>query len=327
MKLEHIYNKFKCTANNCKLTCCTGWNISVDEATYKKWEAEELQYILQQVKKKKTGYYIKKRTEKTCPLLDDKGLCKVVKDKGEEYLSLTCHEFPRIHNFFEGKNEYSLSCTCPEVVNLISEAENKLELELKNNIRDKIIYSFQKSQMPIECKFIETLKFLGENKKVYKEEQKDLEEALNNVNDLFLDMLINYNRIEAFELVFRDIYEFAEKLEVHEQLEIWETFKSELSTWNTFTENCIAIKIYSNCVDSDIVTSFKLIIIEFLLIRHALFLKYCILKEVKLEDIKVLISTLSRIIENNSEAVLDYFMDETGDYIWDLEYLEYVVLI
>lgn len=45
-KIENIlkikeYDKFKCTADKCKFTCCTGWDINVDTETYNKWREND----------------------------------------------------------------------------------------------------------------------------------------------------------------------------------------------------------------------------------------------------------------------------------------------
>ena len=32
------YNKFKCIADKCSITCCQEWKIAVDDATNRKWK-------------------------------------------------------------------------------------------------------------------------------------------------------------------------------------------------------------------------------------------------------------------------------------------------
>ena len=132
------YDKFKCIADKCSFTCCAGWDVSIDTDTYNKWKKEndKCDNILNNVKIKKRGskteYFINKENHEACPLLDKQGLCEVVKSHGEEYLSLTCHKFPRIENVFEDKEELSLSCACPEVVELISSITGKVQKRSEN---------------------------------------------------------------------------------------------------------------------------------------------------------------------------------------------------
>ena len=102
------YNSFKCIADKCKFTCCSGWDINVDSNTYEKWNKEKnkCKDMLNKLKFIDNDYIIvNKKTSDTCPFLDNKGLCDIVKSNGDEYLSLTCQRFPRIENTFEGIKE------------------------------------------------------------------------------------------------------------------------------------------------------------------------------------------------------------------------------
>lgn len=134
------YNDFKCTANKCKFTCCEGWDINIDKDTYERWEKNEKDstYLLNGVKTKecngKEEYFINKETFEKCPFLDCEGLCNIVKSHGEVYLSKTCHSFPRIKNDFEIKSEFSLSCACPEVIEILDKIEEKYLWSLKLGI-------------------------------------------------------------------------------------------------------------------------------------------------------------------------------------------------
>lgn len=47
------YDKFRCTADKCKFTCCEGWDISVDDNTYNNWENDKANNILSNVKAKR----------------------------------------------------------------------------------------------------------------------------------------------------------------------------------------------------------------------------------------------------------------------------------
>ncbi|MFU7517806.1 flagellin lysine-N-methylase, partial [Clostridium sp. HCS.1] len=75
------------------------------------------------------SYLIKKETKGLCPLLSDEGLCNIVLNHGEEYLSSTCKSVPRIENDFEDVKELTLSCSCPEEVNIISNMKEKIYIE------------------------------------------------------------------------------------------------------------------------------------------------------------------------------------------------------
>lgn len=365
------YDKFKCIADKCEFTCCKGWEINIDNSTYNKWKSENLDYLLEkvEVKDKKEVYFINKENHDDCPFLDKQGLCNIVKNHGEEYLSLTCHTFPRIENVFDDRRELSLSCSCKEVVEIISNLNKKINLSLENyirinddlselRIREALIYIMQQENISLEYKLIICFEMLlsileneSFNKKedlleeiekyrdrnyiqniilTYKNIELDIYDSIEEVNNLFLDIIENYKEIPMFNDILSDISSFAEEFEI-EDIEIkWNSYKEEFNRYNDLIENIIVSKIISNCVNDDIeemIVSFELIILDYLLVRHATFLKYYIDEEkLYIKDIKNYIVAFSRIIQNNSDAVKEFLKDGFDDVILELGYLCFISL-
>lgn len=365
------YDKFKCIADKCEFTCCKGWEINIDNSTYNKWKNENLDYLLEkvEVKDKKEVYFINKENHEDCPFLDKQGLCDIVKNHGEEYLSLTCHTFPRIENVFDDRRELSLSCSCKEVVEIISNLNKKINLNLENyirinddlselRIREALIYIMQQENISLEYKLIICFEMLlsileneSFNKKedlleeiekyrdrnyiqniilTYKNIELDIYDSIEEVNNLFLDIIENYKEIPMFNDILSDISSFAEEFEI-EDIEIkWNSYKEEFNRYNDLIENIIVSKIISNCVNDDIeemIVSFELIILDYLLVRHATFLKYYIDEEkLYIKDIKNYIVAFSRIIQNNSDAVKEFLKDGFDDVILELGYLFFISL-
>lgn len=365
------YDKFKCIADKCEFTCCKGWEINIDNSTYNKWKNENLDYLLEKVeaKDKKEVYFINKENHEDCPFLDKQGLCDIVKNHGEEYLSITCHTFPRIENVFDDRRELSLSCSCKEVVEIISNLNKKINLSLENyirinddlselRIREALIYIMQQENISLEYKLIICFEMLlsileneSFNKKedlleeiekyrdrnyiqniilTYKNIELDIYDSIEEVNNLFLDIIENYKEIPMFNDILSDISSFAEEFEI-EDIEIkWNSYKEEFNRYNDLIENIIVSKIISNCVNDDIeemIVSFELIILDYLLVRHATFLKYYIDEEkLYIKDIKNYIVAFSRIIQNNSDAVKEFLKDGFDDVILELGYLCFISL-
>ena len=365
------YDKFKCIADKCEFTCCKGWEINIDNSTYNKWKSENLDYLLEkvEVKDKKEVYFINKENHDDCPFLYKQGLCNIVKNHGEEYLSLTCHTFPRIENVFDDRRELSLSCSCKEVVEIISNLNKKINLSLENyirinddlselRIREALIYIIQQENIYLEYKLIICFEMLlsileneSFNKKedlleeiekyrdrnyiqniilTYKNIELDIYDSIEEVNNLFLDIIENYKEIPMFNDILSDISSFAEEFEI-EDIEIkWNSYKEEFNRYNDLIENIIVSKIISNCVNDDIeemIVSFELIILDYLLVRHATFLKYYIDEEkLYIKDIKNYIVAFSRIIQNNSDAVKEFLKGGFDDVILELGYLCFISL-
>lgn len=128
-----FYDAFNCTADRCSFTCCEGWEIIVDQDTYSKWKSnpDQADYICKNVKKKKNGNtterYIKMGPQMRCLFLNEKKLCNLVIQYGESYLSSTCKAFPRQESNFGKLKEYSLSCACPAVIDIINELDGKIK--------------------------------------------------------------------------------------------------------------------------------------------------------------------------------------------------------
>ncbi len=147
-----IYDKFHCIAEQCPMTCCRGWAIRADGGIYDKWKSrEETSYLCEKVTfKKEDGeniYHMKADSCKTCVMLDDKGLCEIVKRHGDEYLSDTCANFPRKHNQITilpesaedemvVMDEYSMSGACPAVAKLIQESIDSRIVDIPEKCRE-----------------------------------------------------------------------------------------------------------------------------------------------------------------------------------------------
>ncbi|ELC8441124.1 flagellin lysine-N-methylase [Clostridium perfringens] len=369
------YDKFKCIADKCKFTCCEGWDINVDNDTYDKWKRDkkDSEYLLNNVKIKKcnenTEYFINKETYEACAFLDRQGLCGIVKSHGEEYLSLTCHTFPRIENIFEGKKELSLSCACPEVVEILSDMSGKINMVSENNtfkendllelkIRETLINIMYEESIPLEERLIigfEMLLNILENE-IYTSEESLLEElekysdreyieevinvydeielnkndSIEEINSLFLDIIQNYKEVSSFKHLLEQISEFAGNIEVESLVDKWSTYKEMFKEYDQLIEKCIVAKILSNCVSDDIeemILAFQMIILEYLLIRYAIFLKYYISEDqINIKDVKDYIVAFSRIIGNNTEAVLEFLREGFEDTILEVGYLCFISL-
>lgn len=367
------YDKFKCIADKCKFTCCEGWDVSIDADTYDKWKNINDNNLLKGIKVRNCGrekeYLINKETNEKCLFLDHKGLCKIVKDRGDEYLSLTCRTFPRVENVFGCIKEVSLSCACPEVVEIISnmdseikinnemfDSEYKYFLELK--IRENIVNIINRDNLELDKKLILSFQMLLnilDNEEItedlllsefesfkdnrYLEELIDIYdgigineyESIEEINNLFLDIIKNYKDVSGLEVHLRDISDYAEEIDLGEIADNWYGFKNKFNEHNKLIENCIITKVLSSCISDDVeelALSLQMIIIEYLLVRYAVFLKYSIIgdKYISIDYIKDYIVCFSRVIGNNSESVIDFFEEGFGNPILEIGYLCFISL-
>ena len=127
------YDTFKCTADKCPDTCCAGWQIMIDEDSLERYEAVEGTFgeRLRNSIDRTEGCFLQK--DRRCAMLNDKNLCDLVINCGEESLCETCGRYPRHIEEFEGLREYSLSISCPVAAEIVLGCEEPLCLTEETN--------------------------------------------------------------------------------------------------------------------------------------------------------------------------------------------------
>ena len=122
-----FYKNFKCIANACPDSCCKDWDVVVDDTS---------QSFYQNV----GGCFGKKLKELTtidgdgdrifisqngkCPFWNDRKLCDIYINLGEEHLCKTCRDFPRLTLDYTVFAEHILSFACPQAARLMLENPN-----------------------------------------------------------------------------------------------------------------------------------------------------------------------------------------------------------
>ena len=126
------YEKFQCTADKCKDTCCAGWQIVIDEESLEKYKKIKNDYIWKVMAcvDWESGTFRQDNT-KRCAFLNAKNLCDLYTNVGEHSLCKTCREYPRHTEEFEGVREISLSVSCPEVARILMECIEPVKFNTK----------------------------------------------------------------------------------------------------------------------------------------------------------------------------------------------------
>lgn len=109
----HFYDKFRCIADRCPATCCAGWQIVIDEDSLEKYGRIDGSFgnrIKNSIDWEESIFY---QYDKRCAFLNEKNLCDLQSELGEETLCDTCRKYPRHVEEYEGLREYSLSLSCP----------------------------------------------------------------------------------------------------------------------------------------------------------------------------------------------------------------------
>ena len=95
------YPDFACIAGACGHSCCVGWEIDIDEHTLKRYKRLKDGYgavIAGSIAMDDTPHF-RLGSHDRCPHLDERGLCRIILNVGEDYLCDICREHPRFYNF------------------------------------------------------------------------------------------------------------------------------------------------------------------------------------------------------------------------------------
>ena len=120
-----IYHEFQCKADRCENTCCQLWTIDIDEPTAERYHAmtgslgESLRQAI--TVDDEGSHFIFSKAQPMCPLLNEKGLCKVVLELGEEGLCDTCHMHPRFYKYIEDLELCGVGLSCEASVELLAQ--------------------------------------------------------------------------------------------------------------------------------------------------------------------------------------------------------------
>ena len=128
MKLitPEYYGKFACIAEACRDNCCRGgWQIGIDEETVDYYRTvkgtfgRELNAAIEC-----EDEYCFARGENGCPLLDEKGLCRVYQELGPEHMGVVCAQFPRYSEYYGRVKETGIGLACEEAARIILSSDD-----------------------------------------------------------------------------------------------------------------------------------------------------------------------------------------------------------
>ena len=209
MKLyaPRYYNDFKCIADKCPHSCCIGWEIDVDESTFEKYKILESEYkstIIDSISTEETPHFKLKKHDR-CPHLDERGLCKIILNVGEDFLCDICREHPRFYNF-TSVAEVGIGMSCPEAARLILSSSDYASFEEIGEIdsdvcsidfdgraeREKVYETLQISN----CEYNTRLEMLYRNYSIDAGDDGQWREALSHLEYLDADhkkLFLNYS--------------------------------------------------------------------------------------------------------------------------------------
>lgn len=125
LRVPEYYNEFECIADKCTDSCCRGWEVDVDEDSHFYYETikgefgDKIRRVTYENPEEEEGFGFTLTKDKRCPFLNDKNLCDMFIEIGEESLCDVCTNFPRFGMSYQSSNgiinQKFLSLACEEV--------------------------------------------------------------------------------------------------------------------------------------------------------------------------------------------------------------------
>lgn len=142
------YKDFHCIADKCKDSCCSaGWEIDIDAETeefYKNVTGAFGDKLRSNITKTSPCHFVLDN-HNNCPFLNDKKLCDIYINLGEEHLCQICKDHPRFYEWFDGIKEAGIGLCCEEAARIIlSQNENfsVYEEEVNDECDESISYDY-----------------------------------------------------------------------------------------------------------------------------------------------------------------------------------------
>ncbi len=176
------YKKFRCIADRCRHSCCTGWQICIDDKTFEKYiNCRDLfsQKLKENIDVREQCFVLDKNQR--CPFLNDNNLCDIIINKDESWLCDICAEHPRFRNYIGDTEQIGLGLSCEEAARIILNKKDKTVFSgevITTDKTEKSYFALQKKiigilqcrEKSLICRFEELEKMFGAGLSYYSPE-------------------------------------------------------------------------------------------------------------------------------------------------------------
>ena len=158
--IPDYYKQFQCVADQCKDSCCIGWEIMIDPESYEKYQKLEGNFQGRLMKGIEHGdnpvFHLDHRDR--CVFLNKENLCDIYIHLGEDALCEICTQHPRFHNEYGNIRQSGLGMSCEEAARLLFASEElKLEITTKGTSEEKC-EDFSEKILKIQLWLLDLLK-------------------------------------------------------------------------------------------------------------------------------------------------------------------------
>lgn len=120
LRIPDYFDKFHCIAERCHHSCCAGWEVEIDEKTFEYYKTVPGAFgerLKQNMSEGDEDSFI--LVNNRCPFLNERNLCDIYTELGEDTLCETCTDYPRVTFTYGNIMERCLGLSCEEACRLI----------------------------------------------------------------------------------------------------------------------------------------------------------------------------------------------------------------
>lgn len=135
-----FFDFFKCKADKCTDSCCVGWEIDVDDISYKKYcnvKGEFGDELRKSISFDGNCYSFNLDEKERCPFLNENNLCRIYMNLGEDSLCDICAEHPRFYNYVGDSEEVGFGLCCEKTCELLFDDSYNLEFSYEGKADDE----------------------------------------------------------------------------------------------------------------------------------------------------------------------------------------------
>ncbi len=248
MKLyaPEYYKDFKCIADKCTHSCCIGWEIDIDAQTLDKYSTNNCGYgktIKGSISYEDTPHFNLAENDR-CPHLNNKGLCKIILELGEEHLCDICREHPRFYNDTPRGKEVGIGMSCEEACRIILKADNYSNIiEIDDIPQEKIEFTGYDALAQRDIIY-----------NILSDKSLNHKSKLKKISDIYSISLSDISNSEWIDII--DSLEYLNKS--HRELFLnfsFDTFAPK--EFEKYTERALAYFIYRHCSEADSENEFR----------------------------------------------------------------------
>lgn len=314
VRVPDYYDEFRCIAGECKDSCCIGWELDIDEESYRRYQAvtgtfgERLRKYMVEGNEETGECNTFTLKGERCPFLNEKNLCDIYTNLGEKALCKVCTEYPRFTVEYKKTKEKSMVLSCEVVGGLLFARKDRIRfltreipeeevleggeaffIEEIEGIRDRAIAILQNRSQDIYERIVTFLLFVEEAQEGLNEGMKlaEIEEVEPSFPESYekghFSTIVEeiFFMLDGLEVLGEEWEKNLEEVkegfteELYDEIEGLRKEREELSVWYEHLMTYFVFRYFTKAVyDTDVLSKAKFTMFSFFAIQMMMVVRY-----------------------------------------------------